>query len=1276
MALFDDLVSPTTALEEPSTGGMFSDLTQPEIPTPKTPFLTGGMFDDLAEAEEDRGFGAFASEFGKGLVSMTLRTGRAVLGTGETLIKAHPILKKLYSTETPQYDFATGRWEKKTGFEVIGEAKERIALTEDKFPMTHRGTAAWAGRVLGEAIPFMGAALAAGYAIGPVAGPMMVGFTIEGDVAYEEAKKKGASEATAQFERFVVGTINGALEAWQISKIMKFHTTGRHTLQNLVRLARSKAFKLMAKEGLGFTGDILKIVVQEAVQEFLQEGVSITVPALTRGDVPRTPDGQVDFLAIGERLGQAALGGGLVGGVFAGGGAVFATIPSAARPTDASIDSSLTRIQESNLHPGEKARLSKQLELLRVEPEAITPTEPAPIVEGKVEPFFGYQPLPVTPIEAREATKALTKSKIEQLDENVKKCPRCTNATLEAFGIRPSKPVILGIGVRDEFQKNGFILKPITPGVNIKEGTTVGEFIKDNPEGGFYIMTANHAMALIDGKLTDFAEGTGRRKVVGAFEILAKPTPTPEISVEDKRAAIAHLRSLADTERAVGNIEAGERLDREAAELFEEIEKPIVPKTDLDKSIEKLGQAINEMEEVRPIEAEQISKELGKRFGDFAEILQGEPDPIIAQRIARSALAGALKMQITPFIEGTFTREETLPLYDSIRNATMLEGEKISAFDGLNKLIFGVPEGRGSIPARHEIAALQEIFGKDIAESLIKKRKQFGESKWQTAMDVINVPRAILASYDMSAPLRQGLLMLPLAPKQWIKSVGHAYRAFASPQYSDFVDIQIRTHPYFERLQKSGLFQSRPGSLTAGEEYWRGQMGEKIPYLGVGIRASERAYTTFLNNVRAQTFYKFCEQWEGTGKTAQDYRDLAGFLNHATGRGDPKWLAKHIDIFNIAFFAPRLLVGRVQVIGDLFTSTSPVRKIIAADLLEGIGAGLLILTLVSMIKGVDVEKNPLSTDFGKIRFGNTRIDFWGGYQQIARYTIQFLAGMRKTTQTKRIVKVPRGDILWRFVQSKLSPPAGFALDMATGETFLGRKLRLEPAIVGREAFERFVPLFVQDVIDAARFQGMSGLAMVVPTALHGVGAMTYPITATGEEIQAKNALSQHYFGRQWDELGPTFQQAIENANPHINLMRERSRMERENWSFMERIGEQEAEAARKILKGLPRFVQDELDRYIVRITGLSRIISGDWSLNDERYEQYQERTAFILNKALPKVILNANYRNLSFQNKRLVLDSIIDIAKRAAREEIVRKANINDLISNEQIQRKLYRRTK
>lgn len=1059
-----------------------------------------------SETEEDKGFGAFASEFGKGFVHMALRTGRAVVGTAATLYKG-PLktpFPGLVSDVTP-------------GLE---EMQERIAIAEQDFPMTHRGTAAWAGRILGEAVPFMATALAAGYAIGPVAGPMITGFTIEGDIAYEEAKKGGASEAMAQFERFVVGSINGYLEALQISRIMKFHTTGRHTLRNMVRLIRSKAFKTMAKEGLGLTADILKLMTQEALQEFLQEGVSIAVPALTRGDVPRTPDGQIDFLAIGERLGQAALGGGLIGGVFAGGGAVFATIPSTARPTDAAIDSSLTRIQESNLHPGEKARLSKQLELLR---------EPVP--------------------------------------------------------------------------------------------------------------------------------------------------PISETELADKQAAITHLRSLADVERAVGNTEAAERLDKEAVDLFAEIERPVVPKTDLDNSVEKLGRAIDEIEEVRPIEAEQISEELGKRFGDFAEILQGEPDPIIAQRVARSALAGALKMQITPFIEGTFTREETLPLYDAIRNATLLEGEKISAFDGLNKLIFGVPEGRGSIPARHEIAALQEIFGKDIAESLSRKRKILEPDKWQTAMDVINVPRAILASYDMSAPLRQGLLLLPLAPKQWIKSVGHAYRAFVSPEYGDFVDIQIRTHPYFTKLQKSGLFQSRPGSLTAGEEYWRGQMGEKIPYLGVGIRASERAYTTFLNSVRAQTFYKFCEQWEGMGKTAQDYKDLAGFLNHATGRGDPKWLDKHIDIFNIAFFAPRLLVGRVQAISDLFTSTSPVRKIIAADLLEGVGAGLLILTLASMIDGVEVEKNPLSTDFGKIRFGNTRIDFWGGYQQIVRYTIQFVAGMRKTTQTKRIVPAPRGDVLWRFVQSKLSPPAGFALDMATGETFLGRKLRLEPAIVGREAFERFVPLFVQDVIDAARFQGMSGLAMVVPTALHGVGAMTYPITATGEEIEAKNALSQHYFGRQWDELGPTFQEAIEIANPHINLMRERSRMERENWSFMERIGEQEAEAARKILKGLPRFVQDELDRYVVRITGLSRIISGDWSLNDERYEQYQERTAFILNRALPKVILNANYRNLSFENKRLVLDNIIDIAKRAAREEIVKKANMKDLIRREELMRKkLYRR--
>ncbi|GAH48112.1 unnamed protein product, partial [marine sediment metagenome] len=282
-------------------------------------------------------------------------------------------------------------------------------------------------------------------------------------------------------------------------------------------------------------------------------------------------------------------------------------------------------------------------------------------------------------------------------------------------------------------------------------------------------------------------------------------------------------------------------------------------------------------------------------------------------------------------------------------------------------------------------------------------------------------------------PGRQGILLLPLVPKEWIKAVGRGYRAFASPEYAKYQDLQIKTHPYYEKLARAGLDLTRVGGLTSGEEIFMSDFAHKIP----GIRASERAYVTTLNSLRAGTFYHFAEQWEGSGKTAEDYKALARFINYATGRGDIKRLKKYYPILNAAFFAPRLQMGRVQVIGELINTTSPVRKLIAADLAEFVGGGLLILGLLSMLKGVEIEKDPRSTDFGKVRIGETRIDFWGGYQPIARFMTQLISGQRKATETKRIMPVERGEVIWRFIQSKLSPPAGFTVDMLRGETYLG-----------------------------------------------------------------------------------------------------------------------------------------------------------------------------------------------------------------------------------------------
>ena len=61
-----------------------------------------------------------------------------------------------------------------------------------------------------------------------------------------------------------------------------------------------------------------------------------------------------------------------------------------------------------------------------------------------------------------------------------------------------------------------------------------------------------------------------------------------------------------------------------------------------------------------------------------------------------------------------------------------------------------------------------------------------------------------------------------------------------------------------------------------------------------------------------------------------------------------------------------------------------VRKEAARDLVAFLGIGASVLGLAKMA-GAEIETEPTSSDFGKIKIGNTRYDIWAGFQQFARF---------------------------------------------------------------------------------------------------------------------------------------------------------------------------------------------------------------------------------------------------------------------------------------------------
>jgi hypothetical protein len=299
-----------------------------------------------AEAEQENAGGGL-EELGKGLISSTIGVAKHLVIQGlEEAIKAPG---EYLAFVLPEYEKAAPKEQREKLVQPLVTAKRRMTIAQAKFKKTHTGVAAWAGRILGEALPYMATAMAGGLLAGPM-GAALVGFSVEGGQAYEDAIKSGATEEQAQLERGIVGSINAAIEAVQIGRLIKFQEAGRHSIKALGRLAKQKLYGKIIKEGAKFIGRLLKHSVEEGIEEFLQEGVAFAVPANLRDDMPRRPDGSPDLWAIGQRLGGAFAGGAWAGGILGGAGSVSIDMDIRQKITD--LTKNLTPDQRNEIISG------------------------------------------------------------------------------------------------------------------------------------------------------------------------------------------------------------------------------------------------------------------------------------------------------------------------------------------------------------------------------------------------------------------------------------------------------------------------------------------------------------------------------------------------------------------------------------------------------------------------------------------------------------------------------------------------------------------------------------------------------------------------------------------------------------------------------------------------------------------------------------------------------------------------------------------------------------
>ncbi len=571
-----------------------------------------------------------------------------------------------------------------------------------------------------------------------------------------------------------------------------------------------------------------------------------------------------------------------------------------------------------------------------------------------------------------------------------------------------------------------------------------------------------------------------------------------------------------DTLGAVGKLKdvAKEGIEAVAKQFLKNIKKKNLVKP-LEEIIEKGKKLAPELEP----QPEQTIQKLIKAIDD-AVPLRGEQKKLyqqeMAKRTARVAAAGTkvegeagfyaqlgqlkgeLPKKSFEAIKKQFNQEEVDLLFNSIEQTkTLLPLEKVATKEGLQKLF------KGEVPTPTELEKLKEVFPKEVIDAILARRPLL-ERASELGMELINVPRTMMATTDLSFGFRQGIFMLG-RPKQFFSAFKEQFKYFASEKAYQGLMEDIASRPTYLKMKQAKLALTEIGGpLSKREEAFMGNLAEKIPIYGRIVRASNRAYTGFANKLRADIFDDILKKAEIAGRDIDDslLKSMGDFINAGTGRGKfglkatgilPKSMERAAPVMNAAFFSPRLMASRLNLLNPYFyVELDPfVRKEAVKTLFADVGIFGSIYGLWKL-NGGEVGLDPRNADFGKLKIGNTRYDVLGGFQQYIRLAAQLITGEIISSTTGRTITLGEGykpltreDIIIRFFEYKTSPIASFIIGLLKGQTVMG-----EDVDVPTEIVNRFIPMVVQDIYDLSQEKGAEGLLYGLP-AIFGVGAQTY-----------------------------------------------------------------------------------------------------------------------------------------------------------------------------------------
>jgi hypothetical protein len=282
------------------------------------------------------------------------------------------------------------------------------------------------------------------------------------------------------------------------------------------------------------------------------------------------------------------------------------------------------------------------------------------------------------------------------------------------------------------------------------------------------------------------------------------------------------------------------------------------------------------------------------------------------------------------------------------------------------------------------------------------------------------------------------------------------------------------------------------------------------------------------------------------------------------------------------FFSPRLIASRINMLSRPFdprfyTDTpKEVRMMYWKDMAKFVAFGSSVIAL-AYLAGADTEVDPRSSDFGKIKIKDTRIDIWGGFQPYVRLIAQLISGQVKSTHSVEIKELgnrfgeeDRLSVLSRFVRGKLAPVPASIVDAISKTNLIGEEVTPAKLLV-----RSLLPLIVNDISDAMHDNPPGAAIAFGGFSVLGVGIQSYPTTGWWKD----QIIS--YKGEKTNALGETTETVNENL-----------------WGFLEQHNIRVAPPNKSTLR-----TYDEKDNKLIKYT-------------DKQYFDYVQERGFYLKNEL------------------------------------------------------------